>query len=343
MMMKKFLPILLAVIFLVACNRNKNVVNVYNWTEYIPNEVISQFEKESGVKVIYSTYDSNELMYSKIKIAGGSGYDLIFPSTYFVTKMAKEGLLEELDHSKLSNMSHLNPALLNMDYDEGNRYSLPFIWGTTLLAYNEKFVKEELTSWRDLWREEFKGYVILNNDVREVFQMALMLLGYSGNSSDEKEIDEAYTLLTTLVPNVRVFNSDSPKLPLINEEVRVGMVWSGEIYRASLSNPDIKFVFPKEGALIWMDCYSIPKGAKNTENAYKFINFLLRPEISKIIREDSGYISPNLTYINSMPEELRNNRLLNPSDEDLLGAELQTDIGDAVLVLERYWEKLKTD
>jgi spermidine/putrescine transport system substrate-binding protein len=343
MMMKKFLPVLFAVIFLVACNRNKNVVNVYNWTEYIPNEVISQFEKETGVKVIYSTYDSNELMYSKIKIAGGSGYDLIFPSTYFVTKMAKEGLLEELDHSKLSNMSHLNPALLNMDYDEGNKYSLPFIWGTTLLAYNDKFVKEELTSWRDLWREEFKGYVILNNDVREVFQMSLMLLGYSGNSSDEKEIDEAYTLLTTLVPNVRVFNSDSPKLPLINEEVRVGMVWSGEIYRASLSNPDIKFAFPKEGALIWMDCYSIPKGAKNTENAYKFINFLLRPEISKIIREDSGYISPNLTYINSMPEELRSNRLLNPSDEDLLGAELQTDIGDAVLVLERYWEKLKTN
>jgi spermidine/putrescine transport system substrate-binding protein len=282
-------------------------------------------------------------MYSKIKIAGGSGYDLIFPSTYFVTKMAKEGLLEELDHSKLSNLSHLNPALLNMDYDEGNRYSLPFIWGTTLLAYNEKFVQEELTSWRDLWREEFKGYVILNNDVREVFQMALMLLGYSGNSSDEKEIEEAYTLLTTLVPNVRVFNSDSPKLPLINEEVKVGMVWSGEIYRASLSNPNIRFVFPKEGALIWMDCYSIPKGAKNAENAYKFMNFLLRPEISKIIREDSGYISPNLTYINSMPEELRSNRLLNPSDEDLLGAELQTDIGDAVLVLERYWEKLKTN
>jgi spermidine/putrescine transport system substrate-binding protein len=341
--MKKFLLLFFALCFIVSCNKNKNVVNVYNWTEYIPNEVISQFEKETGIKVIYSTYDSNELMYSKLKIAGGSGYDLVFPSTYFVSKMAKEGLLEVLDHSKFTNMHHLNPALMNMSYDEGNKYSLPFLWGTTLIAYNEKYIKGDITSWRDLWREEYKGYIILNNDVREVFQMALMLLGYSGNSSDEKEIEEAYNLLTTLVPSVRVFNSDSPKLPLINEEVRVGMVWNGEIYRAQLANPDIKFVIPKEGPLIWMDCMSIPKGAKNAENAYKFMDFILRPEISKILREDSGYISPNLTDLNSMSEALRTNSLLNPTEADLQGAEFQTDIGDAVLVLERYWEKLKTD
>jgi spermidine/putrescine transport system substrate-binding protein len=341
--MKKFLLLFCALCFIVSCNKNKNVVNVYNWTEYIPNEVISQFEKETGIKVIYSTYDSNELMYSKLKIAGGSGYDLVFPSTYFVSKMAKEGLLEELDHSKFTNTHHLNPALMNMGYDEGNKYSLPFLWGTTLIAYNEKYIKGNITSWRDLWREEYKGYIILNNDVREVFQMALMLLGYSGNSSDEKEIEEAYNLLTTLVPSVRVFNSDSPKLPLINEEVRVGMVWNGEIYRAQLANPDIKYVIPKEGPLIWMDCMSIPKGAKNAENAYKFMDFILRPEISKILREDSGYISPNITDLNSMSEALRNNSLLNPTEADLQGAEFQTDIGDAVLVLERYWEKLKTD
>jgi spermidine/putrescine transport system substrate-binding protein len=341
--MKKVLLLFCALCFIVSCNKNKNVVNVYNWTEYIPNEVISQFEKETGIKVIYSTYDSNELMYSKLKIAGGSGYDLVFPSTYFVSKMAKEGLLEELDHGKFTNTHHLNPALMNMSYDDGNKYSLPFLWGTTLIAYNEKYIKGDITSWRDLWREEYKGYIILNNDVREVFQMALMLLGYSGNSSDEKEIEEAYNLLTTLVPSVRVFNSDSPKLPLINEEVRVGMVWNGEIYRAQLANPDIKFVIPKEGPLIWMDCMSIPKGAKNAENAYKFMDFILRPEISKILREDSGYISPNLTDLNSMSEALRTNSLLNPTEADLQGAEFQTDIGDAVLVLERYWEKLKTD
>jgi spermidine/putrescine transport system substrate-binding protein len=121
------------------------------------------------------------------------------------------------------------------------------------------------------------------------------------------------------------------------------MVWNGEIYRAQLANPSIKYVFPKEGPLIWMDCMSIPKGAKNIENAYKFMDFLLRPEISKILREDSGYISPNLTDLNSMPEELKNNSLLNPTAEDLQGAEFQTDIGDAVLILEKYWEKLKTD
>lgn len=341
--MKRLLVLFFALFFIVSCNRNKNVLNVYNWTEYIPSEVISQFENETGIKVIYSTYDSNELMYSKLKIAGGSGYDLVFPSTYFVSKMAKEGLLEKLDHNKLPNINHLNPALMNMSFDEKNQYSLPFLWGTTLIAYNEKYIKPDITSWRDLWREEYKGQIILNNDVREVFQMALILLGYSGNSSDEKEIEEAYNLLTSLVPNVRIFDSDSPKLPLINEEVRVGMVWNGEIYRAQLANPNIKYVIPKEGPLIWMDCMSIPKGAKNIENAHKFIDFLLSPEISKILREDSGYLTPNLTDLNSLPEALRANSLINPSAEDLQGAEFQTDIGDAVLVLEKFWEKLKTD
>ncbi|MDR2884383.1 MAG: extracellular solute-binding protein [Deferribacteraceae bacterium] len=343
--MKKVLVVLLliAVSALFGCNKNKNQVFIYNWSEYMPDEVIAQFEKETGVSVVYSTYDSNELMYSKIKLQGGAGYDLIFPSTYYVSKMSKEGLLLEIDKSKLPNLKNLAPHLLNQPYDTGNKFSLPYLWGVSLLAFNDKYAKVgEITSWADLWKPEFAGYVLLNNDVREVFQMALMRLGYSGNSTNEKEIEEAYNILTTLVPNVRVFNSDSPKQPFINEEVRVGLSWNGEVYNARLANEHIQYVYPKEGAIAWMDCLSIPKGAKNVDNVYKFIDFLMRPEIAAKIAEEFGYSTPNQAALAVMSEEFRNDHLTNPDENDLKNAQFQDDIGEAILIYEKYWEKLKT-
>ncbi len=343
--MKKFLLLLLVgVIFVLGgCNKQKNELYVYNWTEYMPDSLIKDFEKETGIKVVYSTYDSNEMMYSKVKLQKGSGYDLIVPSTYYVSKMAKEGLLQEIDHSKLTNFNNIAPHLLDQTYDRGNKYSIPYMWGVSLVAYNDKYAQPgTITSWGDLWRPEFAGYVLLNNDVREVFQMALVLLGYSGNSTDEKEIEAAYGKLTELVPNVRIFNSDSPKQPFINEEVRIGLLWSGETYRAHAANEHIRYVYPKEGAIVWMDCMSIPQGAKNVENAYKFMDFILRADVALAISEDVGYSTPNQAALELMDEESRNDHLLNPTAEDLKGSEFQDDIGDAILIYEKYWEKLKT-
>ncbi len=343
--MKKLLTsILIASMALFAgCNKQKNELYIYNWTEYMPDEVIKQFEKETGIKVIYATFDSNELMYSKIKLQNGGGYDLIFPSSYYVSKMSREGLLLELDHSKLANLGNINHSLLNQSYDPDNKYSVPYMWGLSLLAYNDKYVDPAtVKGWKDLWSPEYKGYVLLNNDVREVFQMALTTLGYPGNSTDPKQLEEAYLSLTTLMPNVRVFNSDSPKQPFINEEVRIGIMWSGEIYRAMNSNEHINYVFPEEGAIVWMDCMAMPKGAKNIDNAYKFMDFIMRPEIATLIYEDVGYSTPNKVAIDMMDEETKGNRLLNPTDEDLANAQFQDDIGEAVLVLEKYWERLKT-
>jgi spermidine/putrescine transport system substrate-binding protein len=343
--MKKMLVVLVLVmaLALMGCNRNKNRIYVYNWSEYMPDEVIRMFQKETGIRVIYTTYDSNELMYSKIRLQGGEGYDLIFPSSYYVDKMAKEGLLAELDHARLSNIGNLNPYLMNQPYDKGNRFSMPYMWGTSLVAYNNKFTQGfEITSWGDMWRPEFAGRVLLNNDMREVFQMALMYLGYSGNTTEESEIREAYELLTKLVPNVRLFNSDSPKTPFINEEVYIGLMWSGEIYMAMEANPHVQFVFPKEGAIAWVDCMSIPRGAKNVDNAYKFMDFLLRPEIALMIVEEVGYSTPNKAALAIMPEEIRNNPLMNPSVEVMQRAEFQNDIGNAILIYDRFWERLKT-
>ena len=343
--MKKFAVILLMVIVLAfgGCTRNKNVLYVYNWSEYMPDSVIKDFEKETGIKVIYSTYDSNEIMYSKVKLQKGHGYDLILPSTYYVSKMAKEDLLLELDHSRLTNFNNIVPELLDQIYDKGNKYSIPYMWGVSLVAYNDKYAQPDtITSWGDLWRPEFAGYVLLNNDVREVFQMALVLLGYSGNSTNESEIEAAYNKLVELVPSVRIFNSDSPKQPFINEEVRIGLLWSGEAYRANTVNEHVRYVYPKEGAIVWMDCLSIPQGAQNVENAYKFIDYILRPEVALAIAEDVGYITPNQAALELMDEESKNNNLLNPNADDLKNAEFQDDIGDAVLIYEKYWERLKT-
>ncbi|MDR0454201.1 MAG: extracellular solute-binding protein, partial [Deferribacteraceae bacterium] len=202
--MKKVIVFLVAGLVLTAagCNRQNNKLYIYNWTEYMPDSVIKDFEKETGIKVIYSTYDSNEVMYSKIKLQKGKGYDLIAPSTYYVSKMAKEGLLQEIDHSRLTNLKNISPHLLNQPYDKGNKYSLPYMLGLSLIAYNDKYAEPgSITSWGDLWRSEFAGYVLLNNDVREVFQMALVMLGYSGNSVNEEEIEAAYNKLSELAPN----------------------------------------------------------------------------------------------------------------------------------------------
>lgn len=343
-LMKKLLLLLIVGLFAVlGCNKNKNELIVYNWTEYMPDSVLEKFEKETGIKIKYLTYDSNELLYSKLKLQQGSGYDIIFPSTYYIERLAKDGLLQGLDHSKLSNMKNIAPHLMDQGYDKGNVYSIPYIWGAAILGYNSKYVDgSKVTSWDNLWDREYAGKVLLQNDMREVFQMALMTLGYDGNSMNEKEIEEAYEKLKTLVPSVRVFNSDSPKLPFVNEEVHIGLIWTGELYRARLASGDIKYVYPKEGAIVWTDCVAIPKGAKNVDNAHKFIDFIMRPDIALEIAEDIGYSTPNEAALEMMPEELRNNVLMNPTAKELENSQVQKDIGEAVLVYEKYWERLKT-
>jgi spermidine/putrescine transport system substrate-binding protein len=315
---------------------------IYNWSEYMPDEVLKRFQKETGIKVVYSTYDSNEAMYARVKLLSGSGYDLIVPSTYYVSKMSKEGLLAPIDKTKLTNFKNLEPTLLNKGYDPENKYSVPYLWGSTGISYNSKRVKSEVSSWKDLWKPEFKGRVLLTDDVREVFQMALVLLGYSGNTTNEAEIKAAYELLKELMPSVRIFNSESPKVPYINGEVVIGMNWNGEAFLAQEEMPSLKYIYPKEGVILWGDNFAIPKGAKNINAAHAFINFTLRPEIAKIISEEIGYAIPNKEGIKLLDEEVRNNPTSYPSQEIMAKGEFQEDVGDAILIYTKYWEMLKT-
>lgn len=340
--MKKMICILMVLIPSLVFAGEKSL-HIYNWTEYMPDQVLSQFTKETGIKVKYATFESNESMYAKIKLLKGGGYDLIFPSTYFVHKMRKESLLSPIDKGRLSNIKHLDETLMNKPYDPENKFSIPYLWGSTAVGINSAFIKENnITSWKDLWRPEFKKRVLLTDDLREVFGLGLKLKGYSINDSNPEHIKEAYDLLVDLLPNIRLYASDSPKQPFLNQEVYIGMIWNGEVYMAAEEMPEIRYIYPKEGAIFWVDSMVIPKNAENKENAHKFIDFILRPEIAKLICEEIGYASPNKTAVSMLSPELKNNPTVYPRKSDLDKGEFQTDVGEALLILEEYWEKLKS-
>lgn len=317
---------------------------IYNWTEYIPNSLLNQFTKETGIEVVYSTFESNEEMYSKMKLTDGGGYDLVFPSSYYIGKMVKEGMLEKLDKNQLKNFSQITPELLNKPFDPENQYSLPYVYGLTGIGLNTSEIpSKDISSWSDLWNPKYKGKVLLMADSREVFHIALLLKGFSPNTRNEMEIESAYHLLQKLLPNVLAFNSDSPDVPYLQGEVSLGMIWNGSAFRAHKENSHIQFIYPQEGVIIWMDNYAIPKNAKHKEAAYKFIDFMLRPESAKEVIETMGFSMPNEGVKALLPAEDVNDKTLFPAEDDLKKGVLQEDVGEAIDIYEKYWNKLKTN
>ncbi|MHB1946633.1 MAG: ABC transporter substrate-binding protein [Gammaproteobacteria bacterium] len=321
---------------------DEKVVNVYTWSGVIPDAVIQQFEKESGIKVNFSTYDSNEVMFAKLKASKNSGYDIVEPSSYYIDRMRRQDMLEKLDKSKLSNFRHLNPELLNQAYDPKNNYSLPFIWGTTGIFLNKDyFPSKSVSSWSDLWNTKYHDHLMLLDDSREVFSAALRTLGYSVNDNNPEHIEEAYLKLKTLLPNIKIFSSAVLSL-LIDDDVTIGMAWNGDVYKSRKENNQLEFVYPKDGFVIWVDNFAITKNAPHKANAYQFLNFMLRPDIARALALDNNFPTANLTAQKSLPSEIRNDPVAYPSREILKRGEFQTDVGDEALALyEKYWERLK--
>lgn len=342
--MKRILLVIMALVLAVpALAADKQEVYVYNWTEYLPDEVIASFQKDTGIKVVYSTYESNESMYARVKILKGGGYDVVFPSTYYVHKMRQEGLLSPIDKAKLPNFKNLDDRLLYKPYDPNNTYSVPYVWGSTGIGYNSALIKkEEVSSWADLFNPKFKNKLVFNDDIREVFGVGLKVLGYSVNDTDPVHIEAAYNKLKTLMPNIRLFASDSPKQAFLNQEVTAGMIWNGEIFMAADENPAISYLYPKEGAMFWVDNMIIPVNAPNKDNAHRFIDYILKPEMAKQICEYVGYAPANKTAMDLYDARLKNNKTVFPDSTDIENGEFQVDVGDAILVYEKFWEKLKT-
>jgi spermidine/putrescine-binding protein len=345
----KFLVLLVILAMTVsACGQPKSTeVNLYAWSEYIPQALLDGFTKETGIKVNYDTYSSNEELLAKLQ-AGASGYDVIIPSDYTVTIMINQKLLEELDMSKIPNFSNISENFKNLDFDPGNKYSVPYQWGTTGLAINRALVSQNITKWADLWAPEYKGKLVMLDDEREVIGMVLTVLGYDKNTTNEAELEEAKTKLIDLMPNIRVFDSDSPKTALLAGDVSMGLVWNGEAAIAHGENPSIDYICPEEGCGFWVDNFAIPKNAPHLDAALAFINYVLKPEASILITEEFPYSNPNTAALELMKTE--NPELYasymgftatNPSEADIKNSKPVVDVGDATAIYDRIWTEVK--
>jgi spermidine/putrescine-binding protein len=309
--MKKRIIIILLLLILTGCtnNKEKQIVNVLNWSSYIPDEVIDNFEKEYNIKVNYGTYSSNEELLAKINSSKEGTYDVIFPSDYMVELMISRGLIQKLDSSRLPNTSNLNKLFLNQPYDYNNEYSYPFLSTIVVIAVNRDKIKENINGYNDLLNENYKNNIVLIDDQRIVIGMSLLANKYNMNETDKEALNKAKAWLLKLKKNIKAYDSDSPKSFFITGEADIGIMWNAEAELAALDNPNIEIIDPIEGHAISTDNYCIVKGAKNIDNAYTFINYLLRNEISNKITMEYPYISPNNIKQNSIipPNKIFNN------------------------------------
>lgn len=340
--MERLVALLLLIFVAGTSFAQKNVVNVYTWTRYIPHAVLQQFEKETGIKIHLAEYDTNEILYSKIKANPHIGYDVIFPSSYYVDRMRKQKMLMPLEKSASPNRRYINPLLMNKAYDRGNHYSLPYLWGTTAIVVDKRYWDPaKIKTWGQLWESKYKNQLLLNDDTRDVFAIALRTLGYGINDTSPKHIKEAYQKLLKLKPNIRLFNTSAALSIYADNDVTIGMAQSGDIILAGRVNPNLVYIYPEDGFSIWMDCMVIPKYAPHYDNAMIFINFMTRPDIAKQVAESIGFSTPNSGALKMLPAKLRNDPTFNPPKKVLKRGQMQVDIGETIQTYQHYWQLLK--
>lgn len=333
--MKKILIIIFSILLLCGCednNNKKEVVNVLNWSSYIPFDVISNFEKETGIKVNYGTYSSNEELLAKISSSKEGTYDLIFPSDYMVELMSERNMLDKIDKSKITNLSKINPLFLHQSFDYDNDYSLPFLAATSVIAVNREHIKDNIESYNDLLNPKYKNNIVLIDDQRIMIGMALLALNYNMNETDETKVLEARDWLLKLNKNIKAFDSDSPKTFLITNEVDIGVIWNAEAIIAKQYNDNIEIIYPKDGFALSLDNYAIVKGAKNKDNAYKFIDYILRKDVNSKITDEYPYINTTIDSMNLEREEIIN--ILNKS-------RYVENIGSKISLFDKVWAQIK--
>lgn len=334
--------VLLVLLLLVGCSdNNKSELNVLNWSSYIPDEVIYDFEEKYNVDVNYSTYSSNEELLAKVTSAKEGTYDLIFPSDYMVEIMKDKKMLEIIDQNKLKNIGNLDSKYLNLDFDKGNFYSLPFLAATTLIVYNTEVIKENITSYNDLLNPKYKGEIVLLDDQRIIIGASLMALGYDMNETSDEALEKAKQWLLNLTDNVKLFDSDSPKSFLITKEVSIGLIWNAEAAIAMKENPNIKVVYPEEGFNLSVDNYAILKGAKNIDNAYLFIDYLLEEDVMKKVIESYPYCNVNKKTNQILDNTYLSNEASNISTYNFNRATLVKNIGTSIKKYDKIWAEIK--
>lgn len=318
----------------------KQVVNVFNWSEYLPDSVIQQFEVETGIKVNYDTYSSNEEMMAKL-FTGNAGYDIAVATTSNVDIMIKEEMIQPINKENIPNIENIGKEFLGLEFDPNDEYSVPYMWGNVVIAVNEDLVDFEVKGYKDLYHEAFQNNLVVLDDQRSMIGIILQMLGYSQNSIDEGELEEAKQKLLELVPNIKAYDSDSPKTLLVSNEVKAGLVWGAEASLANRENPSIKTVLPEEGMNLWQDNFVIPTDAPNKENAEKFINFILQPEVSVEISLEYPYSNPNLKALELLPQEILNDPAVYPPISEIEKGEHLKELGEYNLLYDRIWSEIK--
>ncbi|MBI5975816.1 ABC transporter substrate-binding protein [Staphylococcus canis] len=312
-------------------NAAQESLYVYNWGEYIDPEVIKEFEKETGIRVVYETFDSNEAMEAKIR-NGGTRYDVAFPSDYTIEKMTKAHLLNPIDHSKIPNLKYIDQNYLNQPFDPHNKYSIPYFFGTVGIIYDQTvYPNINFESWNDLKNPQLKNDVIFVDGAREIIGLSLNNLGYSLNDTNTAHLEKAEQNLKNFSPNIKGVVGDEVSMMLEQHEANVAVIWSGSAAPIFHNDDRFNYVVPKEGSNLWFDNMVIPKTSQNIEGAHKFINFLHRPDINKRNTEWVEYATPNKKARQMLPEDLRNDERVYPTKSEQKRLEVYRDLGPAIL------------
>jgi spermidine/putrescine-binding protein len=319
---------------------------VYNWSEYIDPQIYTMFEEETGIKITEDNFSSNEELYAKLK-GGAAGYALIVPSDYYVSIMMQEGILAELDHLNIPNIANLSERFTEVPYDVGNKYCVPYQWGTTGIGYLDGQV-EEPTSWSVLFEPDPNspayGRITMLDDPRETFASALIYLGYDINTTDEAQLEEAKDLLIKAKPALSGYDSDTFEDLLASEENLMAHGWNGDFLVAQDTNENVAYTIPEEGGVIWVDNMCVPATAPAEDKlaAEMLIDFILRPDIGAMLSEYTYYASPNKAAEENLDPDFLNDTAVYPPAEVLDKLQYITAVGEAQSIYERLWDEVKS-
>jgi len=322
-------------------------LNLFVWTEYIPTEWKECFELVYGVNINHDEYSSNEEMYAKLS-AGGTTFDLILPTDYIISLMISQDMLQKWDKNKLAIMENIDPDFKDLPFDPGNEYTIPYMSGTDAIVFNEDRVPNPPESWEDLWNPDYAGRLVLLDDPRVVIGFTLLTLGYDLNTKDPQQLEEAKTKLLELIPNVKLFDSDSPKTALIAGDVDLGNVWNGEAFTAQQEDPAFQYVFPTEGVILWQDNWAIPADAPHLDAAYAWVNYIEQGDMFWLMLRDFPYTVPNqaaLDFAEENQAELYNayinSPITNTPSDVLAKGFFMQDVGEATPLYDQIWTEVK--
>jgi spermidine/putrescine transport system substrate-binding protein len=332
--------LLSAVVSLASCGRTKPTLNIYTWADYIKPDLVGRFEKEFDCRVVIDTFDSNESMYAKIKV-GATGYDLLTPTSYMVSLMNSQNMLRPLDHRLLPNLTHIDPEYLKTAPDGTMDHSVPYMIVYTGIAYLKSRVTGFVPSWSMFDRQDLKGRITMLNDMRETIGAALKFLGYSLNSTNENELQEAKDVVLRWKKNIAKFENEQYKTGVASGEFLLVQAYSGDILQVQKENPDVQFAIPEEGTTISVDDLAIPRAAKDVRLAHAFINFLHDPHVAAENITFLYYLSPNKDSYPLLSPELRNNPALFISPQTRAKSEVLANLGPANALYVKIWDEIK--